>query len=99
MQILSIKNQNSGIAACRDDFLNFTFYILISNFHVLSNRYLDTADDVLDNLPGGRTAVSCFGGQENAMRQHIRDEPQHVVRNYKISLLEKCASPGGARQH
>lgn len=75
------------------------FCILISNFHIFSNRHFDTADDIGDNLPGGRTAVLCLGSQEDAVRQHIRDKPQHVVGNYKISLLEKCASPGCARQH
>ena len=32
MQRSNIKNQNCGIAACRDDFLNFTFYVLLFDF-------------------------------------------------------------------
>jgi len=63
------------------------------------DRHFDTADDIGDNLPGGCTAVLCLGSQEDAVRQHIRDKPQHVVGNYKISLLEECASPGCAREH
>ena len=32
MQRSNIKNQNCGIAAGRDDFLNFTFYVLLFDF-------------------------------------------------------------------
>jgi hypothetical protein len=53
-----------------------------------SDRHLDVADDLRDDLPRTRTAVAGLRGQDHPVRQHMRRAPEHIVRNHVVTVLE-----------